>query len=97
MSLRSVNLVKASTLNSWLFSQLCLQMHQTKLCYFTLKMAAHGRVFKHAFELRDELKTVCNQKARSQFKALFNNKSELQEIVYLVDIFAIMNELNLYC
>ncbi|KAM5219559.1 zinc finger BED domain-containing protein 5-like [Hipposideros larvatus] len=35
------------------------------------------------------------EKARLQFEALFRDKSELQKIAYLVDIFAILNELNL--
>lgn len=36
-----------------------------------------------------------NQKAIRQFEALFSDKSELQKIAYLVDIFTILNELNL--
>lgn len=39
---------------------------------------------------------VFNQKARLWFEALFSDKSELQKRIYLVDIFAILNELNLY-
>lgn len=53
------------------------------------------KALKWAFELCDEL-NVFNQKARLQFEALFSDKSELQKRIYLVDIFAILNELNLY-
>lgn len=39
---------------------------------------------------------VFNQKARLWFEALFSDESELQKRIYLVDIFAILNELILY-
>lgn len=66
-------------------------MHQAKLCYFRLKW----KVLKQIFELHDELKTFFNQKSRPQFESLFSNKNELQKIAYLVDIFDILNKLNL--
>ncbi|KAK1339678.1 hypothetical protein QTO34_018232 [Cnephaeus nilssonii] len=67
----SVNFVKVSTLNSWLFSQLCNTLD-----------APNNALFH-------------TEKERPQFEALFSDKSELQKIAYLVDIFAILNELNL--
>ncbi|KAK1345281.1 LOW QUALITY PROTEIN: hypothetical protein QTO34_013992 [Cnephaeus nilssonii] len=59
------------------------------------RWSSRGKVLKRVFELCDEHKTFFKQKARPQFKALFSDKSELQKIAYLVDIFAILNELNL--
>ncbi|KAM5251205.1 zinc finger BED domain-containing protein 5-like [Hipposideros larvatus] len=44
---------------------------------------------------RKTLPQELQEKARPQFRALFSDKSELQKIAYLVDIFAILNELNL--
>ncbi|KAK1336735.1 LOW QUALITY PROTEIN: hypothetical protein QTO34_002770 [Cnephaeus nilssonii] len=92
----SVNFVKASTLNSRLFSQLCnkLDVLNNALLFHT-EMVVERKVLKCVFEFRDELKMIFNQKARPKFEALFSNKSELQKKAYLVDIFAILNELNL--
>ncbi|XP_034277935.1 zinc finger BED domain-containing protein 5-like isoform X1 [Pantherophis guttatus] len=94
----SVNFVKASSLNSQLFSQLCNELdapNNALLFHTEVRWLSRGKVLKHVFELRDELKMFFNQKARPQFEALFSDKSELQKIAYLVDIFAILNELNL--
>ncbi|XP_048351811.1 protein ZBED8-like [Sphaerodactylus townsendi] len=93
----SVNFVKASALNSRLFSQLCNELdapNNALLFPTAVRWLSRGKVLKHVFELHDELKTFFNQKARPQFEALFSDKSELQKIAYLVDIFAILNELN---
>ncbi|XP_070270292.1 LOW QUALITY PROTEIN: protein FAM200C [Myotis yumanensis] len=93
-----VNFVKASTSNSRLFLQLCneLDVPNNALLFHTeVRWLSRGKILKRVFELRDELKTFFNQKTRPQFEALFSDKSELQKIAYLVDIFAILNELNL--
>ncbi|XP_015685817.1 protein ZBED8-like, partial [Protobothrops mucrosquamatus] len=94
----SVNFVKASSLNSQLFSQLCNELdapNNALLFHTEVRWLSRGKVLKRVFELHDELKTFFNQKASPQFEALFSDKSELQKIAYLVDIFAILNELNL--
>ncbi|XP_070257217.1 protein FAM200C-like isoform X1 [Myotis yumanensis] len=93
-----VNFVKASTLNSRLFSQLCneLDVPNNALLFHTeARWLSRGKILKRVFELRDELKTFFNQKAKPQFEALFSDKGELQKIAYLVDIFGILHELNL--
>ncbi|XP_070599912.1 protein FAM200C-like [Erythrolamprus reginae] len=94
----SVNFVKASNLNSRLFSQLCsaLEAPNNALLFHTeVRWLSRGKVLKRVFELRDELKAFFNQKGRPQFEALFSDNSELQKIAYLVDVFDILNELNL--
>nr|XP_021512928.1 protein ZBED8-like [Meriones unguiculatus] len=93
----SVNFVKASSLNSRLLLQLCSDLdapNKALLLHTEGRWLSRGKVLKHIFELRDELRMFFNQKARPQFEALFSDKSELQKIAYLVDIFAILNELN---
>nr|XP_008103991.1 PREDICTED: SCAN domain-containing protein 3 isoform X1 [Anolis carolinensis]XP_008103992.1 PREDICTED: SCAN domain-containing protein 3 isoform X1 [Anolis carolinensis]XP_008103993.1 PREDICTED: SCAN domain-containing protein 3 isoform X1 [Anolis carolinensis]XP_008103994.1 PREDICTED: SCAN domain-containing protein 3 isoform X1 [Anolis carolinensis]XP_008103995.1 PREDICTED: SCAN domain-containing protein 3 isoform X1 [Anolis carolinensis]XP_008103997.1 PREDICTED: SCAN domain-containing protei len=94
----SVNFVKADTLNSQLFLQLCNELdapNNALLFHTEVRWLSTGKVLKRAFELRDELKMFFNQKARPQYEALFSDESELQKIAYLVDIFTILNELNL--
>ncbi|XP_039224610.1 protein ZBED8-like [Crotalus tigris] len=95
-----VNFVKASSLNTRLFSQLCneLDAPSNALLFHTeVRWLSKGKVLKRVFELRDELKTFFIQKERPQFEAIFSDNSELQKIAYLVDIFAILNELNYHC
>nr|KAF6452932.1 hypothetical protein HJG59_008231 [Molossus molossus] len=94
----SVNFVKLSTLNSQLFLQLCSELdapNNALLFHTKVRWLLTGKVLKRVFELCGELKTFFSRKARPQFEALFSDKSELQKIAYLVDIFAILNELNL--
>ncbi|CAI5795665.1 Hypothetical predicted protein [Podarcis lilfordi] len=94
----SVNFVKVSTLNSRLFPQLCNKLdapNNALLFHTEVRWLSRGKILKCVFELRDELKTFFNQKARPQLEAHFSDKSELPKIAYLVDIFAILNELNL--
>ena len=94
----SVNFVKASALNSRLFSKLCNEMDASNdvlLFHTEVRWLSRGKVLKRVFDLRDELKMFFNQKSKPQFEALFSDKNELQKIAYLVDIFAILNELNL--
>ena len=94
----SVNIVNAIALNSGLFSKLCNEMDASNdvlLFHTEVRWLSRGKVLKRVFDLRDELKMFFNQKSKPQFEALFSDKNELQKIAYLVDIFAILNELNL--
>ncbi|XP_075833987.1 protein FAM200C-like isoform X1 [Microtus pennsylvanicus] len=94
----SVNLVKANTLNSRLFSQLCNEFdapNKALLFHTEGRWLSKGTVLKCVFELRDELRIFFSQKARPQFVALFSDQCELQKIAYLVDIFAVLRELSL--
>ncbi|XP_032742843.1 protein ZBED8-like [Rattus rattus] len=96
--LSSVSFIKASSLNSRLFLQLCSDLDapsKALLLHTEGRWLSRGKVLKRIFELCDELKMFFNQKAIRQFEALFSDKSELQKIAYLVDIFTILNELNL--
>lgn len=95
--LSSVSFLKASSLNSRLFLQLSSDLDapsKALLLHTEARWLSRGKVLKRIFELRDELKMFFNQKAIRQFEALFSDKSELQKIAYLVDIFTILNELN---
>ena len=98
--INSVNFVKASALNSRLFSKLCNELDASNnvlLFHTEVRWLLRGKVLKRVFNLRDELKQFFNQKAKPQFEVLYSDESELQKIAYLVDIFAILNELNYHC
>ena len=95
----AVNFVEAtSASNSRLFSKLCSELDASNsilLFHTDVRWLSRGKVLMRVFDLRDELKPFLNQKSKPQFEALFGDKNQLHKIAYLVDIFAILNELNL--
>ena len=60
-----------------------------------MRWLSRSKVLTRVFDLRDELKTFFYKKSKAQFEALFGDKNQLHKIAYLVEIFAILNELNL--
>ena len=93
-----MNFVKASASNSRLFSKLCSELDASNnilLFHTDVKWLSRDKLLKCVFDLCDELKTFLNQKSKPQFEALFSNKNQLHKIAYLVDIFAILHELDL--
>ena len=93
-----VNFVKTSASYSRLFSKLCSELDASNnvlLFHTDVRWLSRSKVLTRGFDLRDELKTFFNQKSKPQFEALFGDKNQLHKIAYLVDIFAILNELDL--
>ena len=92
-TLKIVNLVKASALNSRLFKLLCSDIecvHETLLYYTKVRWLSHGNVVQRIFELKDELKLFfsCSDKGLSQtYLAKMNNPKWVTYLSYLVDIF----------
>lgn len=94
----AVNFVKASALNSRLFQKLCQEMdasHDVLLFHTEVRWLSRGKVLKRVFDLHAELKAFFNQKNKTEFEELFSDNQHLHKLAYLVDIFAILNELNL--
>ncbi len=93
-----VNFVKSSALNTRLFSCLCGDMNSPNsvlLFHTTVRWLSRGKVLNRVFELRNELKVFIRQKNRLDFEKLFTDKFETLKTVYLVDMFTILNTLNL--
>ena len=93
-----VNFVKTSASHSRLFSKLCSELDASNnvLLFRTdARWLSRSKVLTRVFDLRDELKTFFNKKSKPLFEALFGDKNQFHKIAYLVDIFAILNELNL--
>ena len=93
-----VNFVKTSASNSRLFSiELFIELDASNnvlLLHTDVRWLSRSKASTRVFDLRDELKTFFNKKSKPQFEALFGDKNQLHKIAYLVDIFAILDELN---
>ena len=93
-----VNFVLTSASNSRLFSKLCCELDASNnimLFHTDVRWLSRSKVLTRVFYLRDELKSFFNQKSKPQFEAIFGDKKQLHKIAYLVEYFAILNELNL--
>ena len=87
-----------SASNSRLFSKLCNELDASNnvlLFHTDVRWLSRSKVLTRVFDLRHELKTIFNKKSKQQLEVLFGDKNQLPKIAYLVDIFAILNELNL--
>ena len=93
-----VNFVKTSASNSGLFSKLCSELDASNnvlLFQTDVRWLSRSKVIRRVFYLRDEFKKFFDKKSKPQFEALFGDKNQLHKIAYLVNIFAILNELDL--
>ena len=93
-----MNFIKTSASSSRLFSKLCSELDASNnvlLFHTDVRWLSISKVLTRVFYLREEIKTFFNQISKPQLEALFGDKNQLHKIAYLVDIFAILNELNL--
>ncbi|KII68000.1 hypothetical protein RF11_02001 [Thelohanellus kitauei] len=71
-------------------------MHPTIFCLsHRSEMIFKGKSPKNVFDIHEEPKLFFNKKAKPQFEALSSEECNAQKIAYLIDIFAILNDLNL--
>ena len=90
--------IKASALNNRIFHKLCKKFnaeHSNLLYHTEVCWLSRDKVIQRVFELRDELKEFFRQKGKSQFEQLFGDNIHRHKVAYLVDIFTLLNELNL--
>ena len=91
-----VNYVKSSALNTRLFRKICQHMESDfKVLLFDTRVRwlSAGKILNRIFTLKEELMEFLQCKGKYDFKNILA-ESEL-ELAYFVDIFSILNKLNL--
>ena len=91
-----INYVKSSALNTRLFWKICQDMEsdfEVLLFHTLVRWLSAGKTLYRSFSLKEELMEFLQCKEKYDFKNILA-ESEL-ELAYLVDIFSILNELNL--
>ena len=91
-----VNYIKSSALNTRLFRKICQDMEsdfEVLLFHTPVRWLSAGKILNRIFTLKEELMEFLQCKGKYDFK---NILAELElELAYLVDIFSILNKLNL--
>ena len=91
-----VNYVKSSALNARLFWKICQDMEsdfEVLLFHTPVRWLSAGKILNRIFTLKEELMEFLQCKEKYDFKNILA-ESEL-ELAYLIDIFSILNKLNL--
>ncbi|XP_025414328.1 zinc finger BED domain-containing protein 5-like [Sipha flava] len=98
-AVKIVNFIKAKSLNSRLFEQLCKDMdseHYQLLLHSEIRWLSRGKVLSRLFELRHEVRLFfIEHKSPFTLSERLNDFSWLASLAYLSDIFAHLNVLNL--
>ncbi|KAI6650478.1 hypothetical protein LOD99_7530 [Oopsacas minuta] len=98
VSIKIVNYIKSSALNTQIFRNLCLDMdatHITLLYHTEVRWLPKGNVLKRLLDLHVEVKEFFKLQNKEDWVALFNDNSWLLTLSYLADIFEKLNILNL--
>ena len=96
ITIRVVNYVKASALNSRLFTMLCKEMdsnHEMLLFHTSVRWLSKGNMLARVYEMREEVKVFLEDQ-RKQDLLSFTSDSFQLALAYLVDIFEALNVLN---
>ncbi|XP_069063693.1 zinc finger BED domain-containing protein 5-like [Pleurodeles waltl] len=98
-SVKIVNLIKARSLNSRLFEQLCQSMdsdHRQLLLHIEVRWLLRGRVLSRVFELRDEIRVFFTElESPFALDERLHDYTWLAMLAYVADIFTHLNVLNL--
>ena len=97
ITIKMVNHIKSSALNTRIFRQLCSEMdaaHLNLLYYTQVRWLSRGNVILRVFELREELKAYFRSHKKDEFVDNLESPEWLVRLCYLSDIFQRLNELN---
>ncbi|XP_078503770.1 zinc finger BED domain-containing protein 5-like [Lissotriton helveticus] len=98
-SVKIVNFIKARSLNSRLFEQLCQSMdsdHHQLLLHTDVRWLSRGRVLSRLFELRDEIRVFFTElESPFPLHERLHDYTWLAMLAYMADIFTHLNALNL--
>ncbi|XP_026819147.1 zinc finger BED domain-containing protein 5-like [Rhopalosiphum maidis] len=97
-AVKIVNFIKAKSLNSRIFEQLCKDMdseHYQLLLHSEIRWLSRGKVLSRLFELKDEVRLFFIEHKSFSLSERVNDYSWLVTLAYLSDIFTHLNALNL--
>ena len=91
-----INLIKTHALNTRLFEQICEDINAEHKCllHTEVKWFSRGKSLSRVFKLHGSLQRFLLEK-NSDFATKFSDEKWVLELVYLCDIFNLLNELNL--
>jgi len=92
-----INLINDHALSIRLFEHLCEDMdaeHKCLLLHTEVRWLSRGKWLNRVFELREPLQRFLLEK-NSNLAKNFNDEIWVLKLVYLCDIFNLLNELNL--
>ena len=93
-----MNFIKAESLNTRQFKELCKDMnatHETLLFHTAARWLSKGNVLNRVFEMKDEIKLFLEFKNKNEILSYFNDDNWITSLAYLADIFEKLNILNL--
>ena len=93
-----VNFIKISAVNSQLFTKLCKGMnynHINLLFYINVRWLSKSNMLARVYDLKDEVSIFLESQGQQDLLLTFQSEEFQLAMAYLVDIFEVLNRLNL--
>lgn len=97
ITIRVVNYVKTSAVNSRLFTKLCKDMdsdHETLLFHTAVRWLSKGNMLARVYEMKEEVMVFLKDQGKQDPLFSFTSDSFQLSLAYLVDIFEALNVLS---
>lgn len=98
LSIDVVNFIKSGALSNRLFRLLCKDMqsdHEALLFHTNVRWLSKGNMLKRLYELKEEVIIFLESRKKPELLKKFQSKGYQVILAYLVDIFEVLNNLNL--